>query len=61
MPGQIIMLEHIERLTAALKASESIKRGYIDEVVRLRTALQAILDDIPWAEQIARKALTDSQ
>jgi hypothetical protein len=55
----------ITRLSMALRASEALKRGYFDEVERLRlenkhlvTALRDIVSDVSWAEQIAKDAIS---
>lgn len=46
----------------------SLKLGYFDElaaaqakIARLRSALQEIIKDISWAEQIAKRALSDDK
>jgi hypothetical protein len=35
--------------------------GLRDETVRLRSALREIINDIPWAEQIAKRALSEDR
>jgi predicted RNase H-like nuclease (RuvC/YqgF family) len=56
--------DEIERLLAALKASESIKRGYFDKIERLWAALQSVAnhelrdwEDYEAIQEIAQIAL----
>jgi hypothetical protein len=44
---------------APQKASMLVKAA--SEIDRLRTALKDIIKDVPWAEQIARRALDANQ